>query len=358
MALSVSGYKRFRKLLFRLDPELSHGLALSALRAAAGVPGVADLLARRNRVADPRLSQTLFGCTFENPVGLAAGFDKDALAVRGWPALGFGFVEVGTVTPWPQAGNPRPRLFRFPAAASVQNAMGFNNRGLDALERHLRRYRKHGPGPVPLGINLGKNKATPQAAALTDYEVLVRRLEGLGDYLVVNLSSPNTPGLRDLQNEAFLRAVLALARGVTAKPILVKLSPDLDPGAAVDLAEVAVGAGAAGILATNTTTDYALLPGAKDFGGLSGEVLREKSYRMLRALAGRLFGRTVLVSVGGIASPEEAYRRLRAGASLVQVYTGLVYEGPGLPRKINEGLLRLMDRDGAGTLGEVIGADL
>ncbi|MEA2690925.1 MAG: dihydroorotate dehydrogenase [Acidobacteriota bacterium] len=358
MPPSPPGYARFKKLLFRLDPEVSHGLAMGALRAAAAVPGLARVLARRARVADPRLAQNLFGRTFANPVGLAAGFDKDAVAVRGWPALGFGFVEVGTVTPWPQAGNPRPRLFRFPEARSLQNAMGFNNRGMDALERRLSRFRRYGAAPLPLGINLGKNKATPPAGALADYEVLVRRLADLGDYLVVNLSSPNTPGLRDLQNEAFLRALLAMATGITSRPILVKLSPDLDPGAAVDLAEVAVTAGAAGIIAANTTTEYGLLPGAKDFGGLSGEVLREKSYGMLQALAARLFGRTVLVSVGGIDSGEEAYRRLRAGASLVQIYTGLVYEGPGLPRRINEELLRSMDRDGVGRIGELIGADL
>ncbi len=358
MPPSSPGYARLRKLLFRLDPETSHGLAMSALRAAAAVPGLVRRLARRAEVADPRLAQELFGRTFLNPVGLAAGFDKDAVALRGWPALGFGCVEVGTVTPWPQAGNPRPRLFRFAEAASLQNAMGFNNQGMDALERRLSRLRRHGPAPLPLGINLGKNKATPPSGALADYEVLVRRLAGFCDYLVVNLSSPNTPGLRDLQNEAFVRALLAMATGITARPVLVKLAPDLDLGAAVDLAETAVAAGAAGIVATNTTIEYGLLPGAKDFGGLSGKVLQEKSYRMLQALAARLFGRTILVSAGGIATGEEAYRRLRAGASLVQIYTGLIYEGPGLPRRINEELLRSMDRDGVKTIGELIGADV
>jgi dihydroorotate dehydrogenase len=358
MSASPLGYALAKKLLFRLDPETSHGLAMAGLRALAAVPGLAGWAARRYRrgtVADPRLAQTLFGRTFANPVGLAAGFDKDALAVRGWPALGFGFVEVGTVTPRPQPGNPRPRLFRLPAAESVQNAMGFNNAGMDALRRRLFRLQ---PAPLPLGINLGKNKVTPPEEALGDYAALVRGLADLGDYLVVNLSSPNTPGLRDLQNEGFVRALLALATGITARPILVKLSPDLDPATAVDLAETAVAAGAAGIVATNTTTEYGLLPGAKDYGGLSGKVLQEKSFRMLRALAARLFGRTVLISVGGIDSGEEAYRRLRAGASLVQIYTGLVYQGPGLPRRINREILRLMERDGVQGIGELIGADL
>jgi dihydroorotate dehydrogenase len=357
MTPSPTRYAPFKKILFRLDPEASHGLAMNALRLATAVPGLSRLLARRAQVADPRLAQDLFGRRFANPVGLAAGFDKDAVAVRGWPALGFGFVEVGTVTPRRQFGNPRPRLFRFPEAASLQNAMGFNNGGMEALEERLRQLRQGKP-ILPLGINLGKNKATPPESALGDYEILLKRLAELGDYVVVNLSSPNTPGLRDLQNEAFVRALLGVATGITKRPVFVKLAPDLDPGAAIELAETAVAAGAAGIVATNTTIDYGLLPGAKDFGGLSGRVLRDRSFRMLQALAARLFGRTILISVGGIDSGEEAYRRLRAGASLVQIYTGLVYEGPGLPRRINEELLRLMDRDRVRTLGELIGADL
>jgi dihydroorotate dehydrogenase len=357
MTSSSPRYAPFKKLLFRLDPETSHGLAMNALRMATAVPGLSRLLASRSQVRDPRLAQDLFGRRFANPVGLAAGFDKDAVAVRGWPALGFGFVEVGTVTPRRQFGNPRPRLFRFPAAASLQNAMGFNNGGMAALEERLRKLRQGKP-TLPLGINLGKNKATPPELALGDYEILLKRLAELGDYVVVNLSSPNTPGLRDLQNEAFVRALLGVATGITKRPVFVKLAPDLDSGAAIELAETAVAAGAAGIVATNTTIDYGLLPGAKDFGGLSGRVLRDRSFRMLQALAARLFGRAILISVGGIDSGEEAYRRLRAGASLVQIYTGLVYEGPGLPRRINEELLRLMDRDGVRTLGELIGADL
>jgi dihydroorotate dehydrogenase len=223
-----------------------------------------------------------------------------------------------------------------------------------AMRRRLERCY---PAPFPLGVNVGKNKTTPPEKALDDYETLIRGLHDLCDYLVVNLSSPNTPGLRDLQNEGFLRALFGLAKGITAKPILVKIAPDLDPGQAVALSETAVEAGAAGVIATNTTTEYALLPGAKDFGGLSGEVLKEKSFRIFEAVAKALFGRAVLISVGGIGSGAEAWRRLRAGASLVQVYTALVYEGPGLPRRINEELLGLMARDGAKGIAEVLGAD-
>jgi dihydroorotate dehydrogenase len=340
-------YPFLRRLLFRLDPEAGHAAGMGALRAAQVLSPVRGALVRRNLVDDPRLRQTLFGREVPNPVGLAAGLDKDAVAVRGMAALGFGFLEVGTVTPLPQPGNPRPRLFRFPAAGSLQNAMGFNNQGMEAMRRRLEEVY---PLSVPLGINIGKNKATPPERALDDYETLMRGLAHLGDYLVVNLSSPNTPGLRDLQNEEFIRSVLGLAKEITPKPVLVKIAPDLEPGTAADLSEVAVEAGAAGIIATNTTTEYALLPGCKDFGGLSGRVLKEKSFRVFEAVARRLFGRAVLISVGGIDSGAEAWRRLKAGASLVQVYTALIYQGPGLVRRINREILEIMGREGVEAL--------
>jgi dihydroorotate dehydrogenase len=350
----VPFYPALRRLLFRLDSERAHGVGMGALRAVQAVPGAGTALARRNLISAPLLRQTLFGRDFPNPVGLAAGFDKDAVAVRAMPALGFGFVEVGTVTPLPQPGNPRPRLFRHPAERSLQNALGFNNGGMAALRRHLETVY---PFSLPLGVNVGRNKATPPERSLDDYETLLRGLHDLCDYLVVNLSSPNTPGLRDLQNEEFLRALFSLAKEITTKPILVKIAPDLDPAQAVSLSETAVDAGATGIIATNTTIDYSLIPGAKDFGGLSGRCLREKSFGIFEAVAKALYGRAVLISVGGIDSGAEAYRRLRAGASLVQVYTGLIYEGPSLPRRINEELLRLMEGDGVRGIGEVVGVD-
>ena len=347
-------YPALRRLLFRLDAETGHHAGMAGLRALQALPPVRDLLRRRHLVDAAPLRQTLLGREFPNPVGLAAGFDKNAVAVRALPALGFGFAEVGTVTPLAQPGNPRPRMFRHPAARSLQNALGFNNEGMAAMRRRLERLY---PLPFPLGINVGKNKVTPAERALDDYEILIRELAPFCDYLVVNLSSPNTPGLRNLQTDSFVRTLLGVANGLTAKPILVKIAPDLEPEAAADLAEAAVAAGAAGIVATNTTIDYSLLPGAKDFGGLSGEVLREKSFRVFDAVARRLFGRAVLVSVGGIGSGAEAYRRLRAGASLVQVYTALIYEGPSLARRINEELLALMERDGVKSLAEAEGAD-
>ena len=344
----------FHRLLLSLDAERAHGLALAGLRTADSVPWARAALARRYRIDDRRLEQRLLGARFPNPVGLAAGFDKDALAVSGFAALGFGFVEVGTVTPRPQPGNPRPRLFRHPRHASLKNAMGFNNRGLEALARRIEGRR---PG-VPVGVNMGRNKDTPDEETSEDYRRVASRLSGRCDYFVVNVSSPNTPGLRDLQERGRLKSLLEAVRGAAETPFLVKLSPDLDPSEAIVLATTAVEAGAAGIVLTNTSIDYSLLPGSSAPGGLSGRVLRERSFEMLAAVAGELAGRSLLISVGGIETAEEAYRRLRHGASLVQVYTALVYHGPRLARTLNEGLLRLLERDGARDVGEVIGEDI
>jgi dihydroorotate dehydrogenase len=297
-------------------------------------------------VDDRRLERTLLGRRFANPVGLAAGFDKDGEVIAALPALGFGFAEIGTVTPRPQAGNPRPRLFRYPARRSLQNRLGFNNRGADALARRLDALPAELREGLPLGVNLGKNKATPAERAMDDYRSLLATFAGRADYLVINVSSPNTPGLRDLQSEAFLRPLLAEAVRLDGCPVLVKIAPDLETQQAVDLCAMAVEAGAAGVIATNTTIDHALLPGCKAEGGLSGEVLKEKARDLFAAVARELYGRCVLVSVGGIDSAEEAYRRIRAGADLVQLYTALVFAGPGLVGRINRGLLARMEREG------------
>ena len=342
------------RLLLRLDAERAHGLALAGLRAAAALPPLRRRLARRYRIVDPRLEQRLLGVSFPNPIGLAAGFDKDALAIRGFGALGFGFVEVGTVTPRPQAGNPRPRLFRHPRQASLQNAMGFNNRGLEALSARL----GHQARSNPLGVNIGRNKDTADGDVAEDYRRVAARLSGRCDYFVVNVSSPNTPGLRDLQEKGRLKELLEAVRGATETPYLVKLAPDLDPRQAVRLSSASVEAGAAGVILTNTTIDYSLLPGSAAPGGLSGRVLRQRSFEMLRAVANELFGHCLLISVGGIETAEESYRRLLHGASLVQLYTALVYRGPRLARALNEGILRLMERDGVRSVGGVIGAEL
>ena len=346
---------RLHRLLLRLDAERAHGLALSSLRAAASLPLARSWLSSRYRFEDSRLEQRLLGTRFPNPIGLAAGFDKDAVAIRGFEALGFGFVEVGTVTPRAQVGNPRPRLFRHRSAASLQNAMGFNNRGLEALAKRLAR---RAGGVAPLGVNIGRNKDTADERAAEDYRRVAARLSGRCEYFVVNISSPNTPGLRNLQARDRLGELLSAMRQATETPFLVKLSPDLERSAAVDLATAAVDMGAAGVVLTNTTIDYSLLPDAAPMGGLSGRVLRERSFEMLEAVARELFGRCLLVSVGGIETAAEAYRRLRHGASLVQLYTALAYRGPRLPGALSRGLLGLMERDGVESIDDVIGMDL
>ena len=354
----MGAYDLAKPLLFRLDAERAHALGKLALRAVGAAPPLAARWRRRHLIDDPRLAQELFGRRFANPVGLAAGFDKDGEVLGAVPSLGFGFAEAGTVTPEPQAGNPRPRLFRHPEAESLQNRLGFNNRGAAALARRLDRL---GPLPYPLGVNLGKNRDTPPERALDDYRRLLAAFGRRADvaYLVVNVSSPNTPGLRALQDEGFLAAVLAAAREESDLPVLVKLDPDQPPERAAELAAAAVEAGAAGIVATNTSADLALLPGAAPGGGgLSGAVLRERSQRTLEAIAGAVFGRAVLIAAGGIDSAAEAYRRLRAGASLVQLYTALVYRGPGLVGAVNRGLLALLERDGLPSLAAAVGADL
>jgi dihydroorotate dehydrogenase len=351
----MAGYVTLRRLLFGLEPETAHDLALRFLRLLQSLPPLQKTWRRRNLVRDTRLSQEVWGLSFPNPVGLAAGFDKDARVVRTAPALGFGFTEVGTVTPEPQAGNPRPRIRRFPAQESLQNWLGFNNRGMAAMAARLARVY---PAPIPVGVNIGKSRATPRDRAPEDYRRLLVGLRKLCDYFAVNVSSPNTPGLRELQSEAFLRPLLAEAKEATSKPVLVKIAPDLEISQAVDLCSAAVEAGASGIIATNTTIDYSLLPAAGEArGGLSGGVLREKSFRLFEGLARELFGKTVLVSVGGIDSAAEVYRRIRCGASLVQLYTALVFHGPGLVGRINRQLLRLLEQDGLRSLSEAVGAD-
>lgn len=347
-------YRHLRRLLFALDAERAHELSVGGLGWACRLRPIARRIQQRCAVIDPRLEQKLWELDFANPVGLAAGFDKNGVAVTGLATLGFGFLEVGTVTPKPEAGNPRPRVFRYPEYESLQNALGFNNAGLKAMRRSLSGSR---PCGTPVGVNIGKNRSTANAAAGDDYAALLTGLSGLCDYFVVNVSSPNTPGLRDLQTRRGLTALISRGRQLVAQPILVKLAPELDLGAAVELAQAAVGAGAGGLVLTNTTTDYSLLPGARAGGGLSGRVLRERSFEMLQAVASELFGRCLLISVGGIDSADEAYRRLRAGASLVQIFTALVFRGPGLVREINRGLLERLDRDGARGLPEVIGVD-
>lgn len=340
-------YRVIRPLLFRLDPETAHRLAVSALRLAGALrlPGPRP---------SERLSRRLMGLDFPNPVGLAAGFDKDAVAVKSFDFIGLGFAEVGTVTPLPQAGNPRPRVFRHVAQESLQNALGFNNAGVEAMRTRLGRL---DPLGLPLGVNLGKNKITPDARAEDDYALLVERLSSYSDYFVLNVSSPNTPGLRALQEEKRLRGLVERVCSLTSRPVMIKLGPDFAAGEASRLATAAVAAGAAGLVICNTTIDYDLLPEARPVGGLSGAVLKERSFALLREVVEAVGDSAVVVSVGGIDSGEEAYRRLRAGADLLEVYSAMIFQGPGLIRRISSRLLALMDRDGVRGIDEVIGVD-
>jgi len=347
-------YSSVKPYLFKLQPETAHHLVEYFLRGANILPSAYNPWIENHFISHDSLSQELFGRTFLNPVGLGAGFDKNATMIRGIQTLGFGFTEVGTVTPKPQAGNPKPRMFRHIEEESVQNAMGFNNAGMIAVHKRLK---KRFPFSTPIGVNIGKNKTTDEKDAISDYTLLIQKFKDLCDYLVINISSPNTPGLRDLQNESFINELFDEAKKLTDKPILLKIAPDMSPEQAVALSKMAVKAGASGIIATNTTIDYSLVKEPKDIGGISGAVLKEKSFKIFEAVAKELYGKTVLISVGGIDSAEEAYKRIKAGASLVQVYSALVFHGPTLVRDINTGLIELLQADGYSSITEAIGAD-
>ncbi len=353
--MSLLTYERLKSVLFKLDPETAHTLGGYALKTVGALPFLVQSIARKTFVDHPILRQQIFGRTFANPVGLAAGFDKEGAFLSAMPALGFGFAEIGTVTPRPQSGNPKPRLFRLVEEEAIQNAMGFNNRGAWEM---IQRLKKHRFLDYPVGINIGKNKTTPEIEALRDYETLFRAFKDYGTYIAINISSPNTPGLRDLQNETFIRELFRTGREITDRPILLKIAPDMEPDQAVALCRTAVDAGAAGIIATNTTVDYSLVSDPKDFGGISGQPLKEKSFALFRAIAKALYNETLLISVGGIDDADEAYRRIRNGASLVQIYTGLIYRGPAQIKRINETLIKRIKADGFSHISEAIGADL
>jgi len=347
-------YQTLRPWLYKLDPEVAHNVAETALRVPNICPILFNPFLKSHFITNDILKQELFGRTFLNPIGLGAGFDKNATMIRGMQILGFGFTEIGTVTPKPQAGNPKPRMFRHVEEESIQNAMGFNNDGLLSVQKRLK---ERFPFTTPIGINIGKNKTTSDAEAINDYITLIKALHELGDYLVINISSPNTPGLRDLQNEEFITRLFAEAKEITNKPILLKIAPDMSKEDAVSLTTLAVAKGADGIIATNTTVDYSLVKNPQNIGGLSGAVLREKSFEIFEAIAKELYGKTTLISVGGISSAKEAYRRIKAGASLVEIYSGLIFHGFDMIRDINTELTELIKADGYANITEAIGSD-
>ena len=357
-----------KPLLFRLDAEQAHRLVLRMVAAAARLPGFSALEQAGFGYEHPLLRQTLWGQPLPNPVGLAAGFDKDGVLVAPLLGLGFGLVELGTVTPLPQPGNPRPRLFRLPADAALINRMGFNNGGAVGLSARLAALPPPGNRKRLLGVNVGKNKDTPLEEAAQDYRKALRIVYDQADYLVINVSSPNTPGLRALQTREALAALageIAVERGHQIDsgrrrvPLLIKVAPELDEAQLADVAAVVESAGFDGIIATNTTLDRAGLHGAAahETGGLSGKPLHTMALRSIRTLRRLTNGGVPLIGVGGIDSAEAAYAFIRAGASVVQIYTGLVYEGPGLVRRIKQGLVRLLQRDGFHSLTEAIGSD-
>ncbi len=331
-------YRLLRPLLFALDAERAHEAMLATLARA---PRAWAALARLGGLRPPSTPWNLGPLALAGPVGLAAGLDKDGAAVPFWPSLGFGFVEVGTVTAHPQPGNPRPRLFRLPSEAALINRMGFNNRGSAALAARLRALREAGRWPtVPVGVNVGKSKVTPVEAAADDYVLSLERLAGLADYFTVNISSPNTPGLRSLQDSAALSRLLpAVMTAAGATPVLLKIAPDLGDEAVAEVVELAVAHGLAGLIATNTTIRRDVLardPGLE--GGLSGRPLAPLARQTIATALAVARGRLPVVGVGGLETAAQVRDLLRLGCSAVQVYTALIYRGPGLPARLGREL--------------------
>ena len=318
-----------RPCLFQLDPETAHHLALTGLKLTPA-PIIRALFG-----ASVEKPVRLFGLTFPNPVGLAAGMDKNAEALRAWEALGFGFVEAGTVTARAQPGNDKPRCFRYPPQQALINRMGFNNPGAEAVARTLTKLKSSGRWPkIPVGMNIGKSKVTALEDAPSDYAASFRQLLPFGDYFVINVSSPNTPGLRQLQDRDSLAAIVRTLKSIDAsKPLLVKIAPDLSDDAVKDMASLAEAEKLDGLIATNTTLDHSSVPAGQDqTGGLSGSPLRSRSTEVLRIL--RANTALPIIASGGVMSAESAREKLDAGASLVQIYTGFIYRGPGLIRDI------------------------
>ena len=358
-------YRLIRPVLFRLDAERAHGLTLATLRAAGRFGATRWLLRSLFELNDPRLELEAFGLHFKNPVGLAAGYDKNGVAAAGLAALGFGHLEIGTVTRLPQAGNPLPRVHRFPAEQALVNSMGFPNAGIEALPPSLREpFAGSGAGrpPTRIGVNLGKGRDTPLEQAIDDYGALLRlvHVRRQADYVAINVSSPNTQGLRQLQGrttlEALLLALVAARDSLRPHlPLLVKIAPDLTEAEMDDVLEAVTQAGADGLIVSNTTTSRANLPQAATLpGGVSGAPLRSAATAMIQHLARQSAGRLPIIGVGGIMCPADALEKLRAGANLIQLYTGLVYAGPGLVRAINRELLQACAREGLSSVRELV----
>ncbi len=342
-------YKIFRSLLFLVDPERIHHLVFRVLRFKSRLPGFKPALKLFFGFEDPRIHKKLFGLTFKNPVGLAAGFDKDAKLIDEIACLGFGFVEIGTLTPQPQPGNDKPRLFRLSKDQALINRMGFNNEGVLAAVARLKKRK----ATIIVGGNIGKNKSTPNESAHEDYAYCFHTLYDHVDYIVVNVSSPNTPGLRELQEKAPLQKLLQTVKDLSlkkavVKPVLLKIAPDLTMGQLDDIIEILKATGMDGVIATNTTISREGLETKSveldriGQGGLSGKPLTKRSTEIIRYLRHKLGKDFPIIGVGGIMSPADALEKLQAGADLIQVYTGFIYEGPGLIKRINKAIAKML----------------
>ncbi|WP_127588633.1 quinone-dependent dihydroorotate dehydrogenase [Paenibacillus koleovorans] len=361
-------YRNIAKpFLFRMDAEKAHHLTVDSLGKLSAVPGALQLLKSMYGVPHhPELAVTIESLTFPNPIGLAAGLDKNAVAVQGFSALGFGFMEAGTVTPRPQVGNDKPRLFRLPSDDALVNRMGFNNVGAEQMAVNLF---KAGRPPIPIAVNIGKNKDTPNEEAELDYRKCVQTLYPFGDFFVVNISSPNTPGLRNLQHGADLQRLIEAVKeemniqhakkGGPAKPIFVKIAPDVTGIELEYMVETIAQGEVSGIIATNTTIsrDGLTHQNARETGGLSGKPLTRRATDVVREVYKHTQGKLPIIGCGGIFTPQDAYDKIRAGASMVEVYTALIYQGPGLIRELGEGLLALLKRDGYSHISQAVGAD-
>jgi dihydroorotate dehydrogenase len=352
-------YDALRRAMFMVPPERIHTVVFRALRGATAPPPLRRNLLRRLAPTDPILASTVFGVRFPGPMGLAAGFDKDGHGLAAWGALGFGYAEIGTVTAAAQPGNPKPRIFRLPDDHGLLNRMGFNNDGAAALAAAL----VHQHADVPIGVNIGKTKLTPAEQAADDYRYSARLLSPLAAYLVVNVSSPNTPGLRDLQAVESLRPILSGVleeAAVTATPVLVKIAPDLADSDIDEIADLAVELGLAGIVATNTTTSRAGLatPGVSELGagGVSGRPVARRSLEVLRRLYDRVGDTLVLISAGGIETADDAWERITSGATLLQGYTGFIYGGGLWAKHIHDGLAERLHDGGFASLADAVGS--
>ncbi|RXZ82275.1 quinone-dependent dihydroorotate dehydrogenase [Paenibacillaceae bacterium] len=359
--------KIVKPVLFRLDAEKAHHLVVDGLHTAGKVPGTLALLKAMWGVEQkPELAMDLFGIKFPSPIGLAAGLDKNAKAVDGFSNIGFGFVEVGTVTPVGQPGNDQPRLFRLPSDEGLINRMGFNNEGAALMAKRLAARRAHN---IPIAVNIGKNKNTPNELAHEDYRACIKQLYAYGDFFVVNISSPNTPDLRALQHGGELKTLLfavteemnlqASKTGAPVKPMLVKIAPDMTDEQLEYTVDTIRKSGASGIIATNTTISRDGLShrNAGEAGGLSGKPLRERSTEIIRSVYRQTWGKLPIIGSGGIFDAEDAYDKIRAGASLVEIYTALIYRGPEVLRELHVGLSERLSRDGYRHLSEAVGAD-